>query len=154
MSLNSPFARRFLAPGIVIGLVLAAVLAGCGTSSSGNTAPPAPTATTAPAPTTAPTTPATAAPTSAPQSGNVSIAIQNFAFNPQAITIKVGSTITWTDKDTTAHTVTSVSGPTSFNSGPLAAPGGTFKFTFTQAGTYAYHCSIHPFMMATITVVS
>jgi plastocyanin len=154
MSLNSPFARRFLAPTIAMGLVLAAVLAGCGSSSPTNNTPPAPTVTTAPAPTSAPTTAPTAAATTPPQSGNVSIAIQNFAFNPQSITVKVGSTVTWTDKDTTAHTVTSVSGPASFNSGPLAAPGGTFKFTFSQAGTYSYHCAIHPFMMATITVVS
>jgi plastocyanin len=152
MSLTSTFARRFLTPGIVIGLVLAAVLAGCGTASSST--PPAPTATTAPAPTAAPTTAPTAAATTPPQSGNVAIMIQNFAFNPQTITVKVGTTITWTDKDSIAHTVTSTSGPTSFNSGALAAPGGTFKFTFTKAGTYTYHCMIHPSMTATITVVS
>jgi len=150
MSLTSTFARRFLAPGIVMGLVLAAVLAGCGTAAS-TTTPPAPTATTAPVATTAPT--ATSVPPT-PVSGNVAITIQNFAFNPQTITVKVGSTITWTDKDSIGHTVTSLTGPTSFNSGILSAPGGTFKFTFTKAGTYTYHCMVHPSMTGTITVVS
>jgi plastocyanin len=82
------------------------------------------------------------------------VTIQNFSFNPQVITVKVGTTITWTDKDGAQHTVTSDSGPTSFNSGPLTPSGGTFKFTFSQAGTYSYHCMIHPSMTATVIVVS
>ena len=88
-------------------------------------------------------------------SGNqVAIAIQGFAFNPQLVTLKTGTTVTWTDKDGVAHTVTSSSGPASFNSGALAASSGTFHFTITQAGTYRYHCMIHPYMTATIVVVS
>jgi plastocyanin len=82
------------------------------------------------------------------------VTIQSFAFNPQVITVKVGTTITWTDKDGTSHTVTSVSGPASFDSGRLNPSGGTFKFTFSQAGTYSYHCMIHPSMTATVIVVS
>ncbi len=146
--------RRFLAPGILVVFAVLLVLAGCGGAASANnnptaTTPPAPTATTAPAPT------ATTAAATPVNSTQVAIAIQNFSFNPQTITIKTGTTVTWTDKDTTPHTVTSDSGaPASFNSGPLAAPGGTFKFTFTQAGTYTYHCMIHPSMTATIVVVA
>jgi len=116
---------------------------------------PTPTATSAP---TSP--PATVAPTTAPASptavsGNsAAVTIQSFAFHPQVITVKVGTTITWTDKDSFAHTVTSVSGPTSFNSGDLTPSGGTFQFKFSQAGTYNYHCMIHPSMTATVIVVS
>jgi plastocyanin len=151
-ALNADRARRWLAPGLILGCVLVLLLAGCGSSTSVNNSP-APTATVPPAPT------ATSAPaaTATPQpvaSGNQAITIQGFAFNPQSITVKVGTTVTWTDKDNVMHTVTSLSGPASFNSGPLTASVGTFKFTFTQAGTYSYHCMIHPSMMATITVVS
>jgi plastocyanin len=154
MSLNSHTTRRFLASGILGVVVMALFLAGCGGSSSSvNTSVP-PTATTAP---TLP--PATVAPTTAPAtptavSGSAAVTIQNFSFNPQVITVKVGTTITWTDKDSTAHTVTSLSGPTSFNSGDLTPSGGTFHFTFSQAGTYSYHCMIHPSMTATVIVVS
>jgi plastocyanin len=155
--LTSIRAHRYLAPGLLVGIVLLALLAGCGSSSTPTTTsaptatvPAVPTATIAP--TAPPTTPP--APPTAVSGSQVAIAIQSFAFNPQTITIKTGTTVTWTDKDNVAHTVTSTSGPGSFNSGPLTASGGTFHFTFTQAGTYQYHCMIHPFMMATITVVS
>jgi plastocyanin len=159
MSLKSRTTRRFLASGYLGVVVMALFLAGCGGSSSSvNTSTP-PTATTAP--TSAPTSPpATVAPTTAPASptavsGNsAAVTIQNFSFSPQVITVKVGTTITWTDKDTTAHTVTSLSGPTSFDSGHLTPSGGTFHFTFSQAGTYNYHCMIHPSMTATVIVVS
>jgi plastocyanin len=154
MSLKSRTTRRFLATGFLGVVVMALFLAGCGGSSSSvNTGTP-PTATTAP---TSP--PATVAPTTAPASptavsGSAAVTIQNFSFSPQVITVKVGTTITWTDKDSTAHTVTSVSGPTSFNSGSLTPSGGTFQFKFSQAGTYSYHCMIHPSMTATVIVVS
>src|SRR5215469_1890642 len=133
-------AHRWLAPGLILGSILILLLAGCGSSTAAATAPTATTApTAAPTATTAPTAAATV--TSGSQ---VAIAIQGFAFNPQTITIKVGTTVTWTDKDGVSHTVTSLSGPASFNSGALAASGGTFHFTFTKAGTYSYHCMIHP----------
>jgi plastocyanin len=100
------------------------------------------------APTTAPASP------TAVSGNSAAVTIQGFAFNPQVITVKVGTTITWTDMDSTAHTVTSLSGPTSFNSGNLTPSGGTFHFMFSQAGTYSYHCMIHPSMTATVVVVS
>jgi plastocyanin len=77
-----------------------------------------------------------------------------FAFSPATLTIKAGTTVTWKNTTTVSHTVTSDDGK-SFDSGtanPIAAQSGTFSFTFTKAGTFAYHCSIHPFMKATITV--
>lgn len=80
------------------------------------------------------------------------VTIQNFAFSPASLTVSPGTTVTWTNKDSTAHTVTidSGSGP---NSGQIQ-PGQSYSFTFQQSGTYAYHCSIHPQMKATVVVSS
>ena len=75
--------------------------------------------------------------------------IQGMAFNPASITVTAGTTITWTNKDAIAHTVTSNSN--AFDSGTVSS-GATFSFTFATAGTYAYHCTIHPSMVASVTV--
>jgi amicyanin len=86
----------------------------------------------------------------APVAGDT-VTIQNFAFSPQALKVKVGTTVTWTNRDTDAHTVTSQN-----NSGPLGsaalATGQSYSYTFTKPGTYNYLCTIHPFMTATVTV--
>ena len=82
---------------------------------------------------------------------SVSISIQNFAFNPEKITVPVGTTITWTNKDSAPHTVTSNNG--AFNSGTLGN-GGTFQFTFNTVGTFDYHCNIHRSMTATVIVTA
>lgn len=66
--------------------------------------------------------------------------IQGMAFNPSTITVAAGTTITWTNKDGYAHTVTSDTNL--FNSGNIGS-NGTFSFTFATAGTYPYHCIIH-----------
>lgn len=79
------------------------------------------------------------------------VSIKNFAFSPAAITVKVGTTVTWTNNDSTTHTVTSTDSPVSFDSGNLA-PGKTYSFTFTKAGGYKYHCSIHTDMVGSVTV--
>jgi amicyanin len=134
--------------GGVVALVLALVLAGCGgaTDTGGTTTEP--TATTAPtaAPTVAPT------PTSSGPSAAVSIGGSGtFSFSPSTLTVKVGTNVTWTNSSAAPHTVTSDAGaPASFD-GSLD-PNGTFSFTFTKAGTYAYHCNIHPYMKATVVV--
>ncbi len=73
-----------------------------------------------------------------------------FAFSPQTLKIKVGTTVVWKNTTSAPHTVTSDNG--TFGSGTIA-PGGTFKFKFTQSGTFTYHCNIHPFMTATIIVM-
>jgi plastocyanin len=78
-----------------------------------------------------------------------SVAIQDLAFQPNALTVPVGSTVTWTNNDSTQHTVTADDG--SFDSGILQQ-GGTFSQTFATAGTFAYHCTIHDSMTGTITV--
>jgi len=83
-----------------------------------------------------------------------SITIEDFMFSPASVTVKVGSTVKWTNHGPSSHTTTSDAG--AWDSGPLSAPmsgngyggggspAGTFQFTFNQAGTYGYHCTIHP----------
>jgi plastocyanin len=81
----------------------------------------------------------------------VEIDIEDFAFNPKAVTIQAGTTIKWGNKDTVTHTVVSDDGSWSSNS---LAKGDTFSYTFTQAGTFSYSCGVHPSMKGTITVVA
>jgi plastocyanin len=57
--------------------------------------------------------------------------------------------VTWTNRDVIAHTSTADGG--AWNSGTIAA-GGTFSRTFTSAGSFPYHCAIHPGMIGTVTV--
>ncbi|MHB8162895.1 MAG: cupredoxin domain-containing protein [Methanoregula sp.] len=96
-----------------------------------------------------------AAPVPAPTTatgGENSIAIKNFAFNPSPLTVKVGTVVTWTNQDSTPHTIVSDTGsPVQFSSDTLP-DGASYSFTFNQAGTYPYHCSIHPSMKGTIVV--
>jgi plastocyanin len=151
----------------------AGVLAGCATTS--NTTPPADTAqssNTAPGDTAnaqpAQATPGmpgmpgmagmagvagqapAAAPAAAAPVATNTVAIQNFAFAPAVVTVKVGTTITWTNQDQDSHTVTAM------NDGPFHSPamntGDTYRYTFTKAGHYDYLCTIHPFMTATVVV--
>jgi amicyanin len=86
----------------------------------------------------------------APVAGNA-VTIQGFAFAPAALTVKAGTTVTWTNQDADAHTVTSVG-----DTGPLGSAalntGQSYSYTFTKAGTYKYLCTIHPFMTATVVV--
>lgn len=78
------------------------------------------------------------------------VVIQNFAFAPASLTINVGDTVVWTQKDAVGHTVTSDNN--TWQESPLLQQGQTFKFTFTKAGTYTYHCSPHPYMIGKIIV--
>lgn len=84
-------------------------------------------------------------PTASPSSNMVTI--QNFAFNPSSLTVPVGTTVIWTNQDTAPHTITA----DIFKSNTLQ-PGDSFSHTFNQAGSFSYHCSIHPFMTGTVTV--
>lgn len=86
---------------------------------------------------------------SAAAAGGDSAQIANFAFSPATLTVKVGTTVTWTNTDTAAHTVTADDG--SFNSSRLAT-GATFQQAFATAGTFTYHCAIHSSMKGTVTV--
>jgi plastocyanin len=89
----------------------------------------------------------TAAP-SAAASGNA-ISIESNAFNPSSLTVKVGDTVTWTNKDSYAHTVKGKNGE--FDSGNIAS-GATFSFKFDKEGTIDYLCAIHTFMTGKIIV--
>jgi plastocyanin len=75
--------------------------------------------------------------------------IQGMAFNPSTITVAAGTTITWTNKDAVAHTVTSKNGL--FESGTINT-NGIFNNTFNTIGTYPYYCAVHPTMTATVIV--
>ena len=75
--------------------------------------------------------------------------IANMAFSPSTLTVTVNTTVTWTNNDGIAHTVTSTTGL--FDSGSIASKG-TYSYTFTTAGTYSYKCNIHPTMTGTIVV--
>lgn len=136
-----------------VALALATALAGCGSSPTGSTNP---TATTAPAPTatTAPTTAPTATTGGQSGGGSAAVSIFSFGFNPATITVKVGTTVTWTNTASIAHTTTSDSGDAVSWDSSAMNPNTTFKFTFTKAGTYTYHCAIHPEMMGKIIVIA
>lgn len=77
------------------------------------------------------------------------IAIESFAFQPSALSVQTGDTVEWTNLDTVGHTVTADDG--AFASGTMTN-GGTYAHTFTGAGSFLYHCTIHPTMTASITV--
>jgi len=77
------------------------------------------------------------------------VVIHNFAFGPQVVMVKAGTTVHWTNNDTEAHTVTSDAGL--FNS-PVLQPGAGYSYTFGKPGTYSYHCTIHPFMTGKVIV--
>lgn len=80
--------------------------------------------------------------------GEANVEIVDMSFRPTTITVPVGTTVTWNNMDTT-HTVTSDTGL--FDSGIL--PQRQFwSYTFTEPGTYAYHCSIHTSMTGTVVV--
>jgi plastocyanin len=93
-------------------------------------------------------------PTPTPGSMPVSIVsgsrtLTTTAYAPNPVNIAVGGSLTWTNNDTIAHTATDNNG--GWDSGSIA-PGGQFTRTFSTAGTFAYHCTIHPNMVGTVNV--
>ena len=137
--------RRFLKPTLLLvvglALIVLAVTAGCGSkksSKNGSTTTPIATATASATPT------ATATATS----NGAMVNIANYTFDPATLTISPDTTVTWTNNDSVTHTVTSADGigvsanTTSLFNGSLA-PGASFSYTFTKAGTYFYECTIH-----------
>ena len=89
------------------------------------------------------------------------ISIADYAFSPESVTIASGKTVEWSNNGPSTHTVTSNS--SAWSSATLAPPsgmdpyggptgGGTFSYTFTSAGTYVYHCSIHAGMTGVVVV--
>jgi len=93
-------------------------------------------------------------PTSPSPGSNVSIVpgaltLTTTAYNPNPITISRGMAVTWVNNDSITHT--SVSDSNAWNSGNIA-PGASFTQAFQSAGTFTYHCVIHPNMVGTVTV--
>lgn len=93
------------------------------------------------------TTPTPAAP--ALVNGEQPVAISNFSFQPQDVTIPVGATIVWTNQDTAPHSIAADDG--SFNSENLTM-NSIHRRVFTTAGSFPYHCGVHPNMHGTIIV--
>jgi plastocyanin len=79
------------------------------------------------------------------------VKIDNFSFAPQALTVAVGTTVTWTNRDDIPHTVVSTDDPKVFKSKVLDTDE-KFSFTFSKPGNYAYFCSVHPKMTGKVTV--
>jgi plastocyanin len=147
--------------GAALGLmILLAACGGAAGASTGGTGSPA--ATPSPAATipVVTTTPAVATPTPTvkatplPGLSLVVLIVNNsdgsFGFSPATLAIRPGTTVTWKNMSSAPHTVTSDDGQT-FDSGNIA-PGGIFTFKFTVAGSYPYHCNIHPYMRATVSL--
>jgi plastocyanin len=80
---------------------------------------------------------------------NAEIKIDNFSFGPQTVTVPVGATVTWTNRDDIPHTVVSTEGV--FKS-KVRDTDEKFSYTFTKAGTYPYYCSVHPKMTGLVLV--
>ena len=123
----------------VVALAAILMLAGCGGGKSGNATDDA--------------KPPPSANGSAPLSGQAPVDIVNFEFKPQKVLVKPGTTVTWTNKDTTIHDIKDTS--------PLNTPqskdlnkGDTFSITYNQPGTYSYICGIHQYMTGTVEVVA
>jgi plastocyanin len=79
----------------------------------------------------------------------VTVTVDNFSFTPKEITVAAGTTITWVNHDDVPHTI--VSTDKKFRSKALDTDD-QFSFTFTDSGTYAYFCSVHPMMTGKIIV--
>ena len=88
-------------------------------------------------------------PAPSPAPATMEVKIDNFSFGPTSITVAVGTTVTWTNRDDIPHTVVSTDGV--FKSKVMDTDE-NFSFTFTKAGTFAYFCSIHPKMTGTVVV--
>jgi plastocyanin len=77
------------------------------------------------------------------------IKIDNFSFGPQTVTVPVGTTVTWINRDDIPHTSASTEGV--FKSKVMDTDE-KFSYTFSKAGTYPYYCTIHPKMTGTVVV--
>ena len=98
---------------------------------------------------TSPKTNSVKAVSSQTSSSHVYVEILNYTFTPKALTIKAGTIVTWTNKDSMIHTITADNGgPTSVG----LSQGQSYTYKYTTPGIYGYHCSIHPTMTGMIIV--
>lgn len=96
------------------------------------------------------TDPPAATPAAAPDAGPT-VVIENASFSPATLNVKPGTTVTVVNKDSSAHTFSSVSGPADFDSGRLGKDESA-PVVFATVGSYEYKCNIHPAMTGTVTV--
>ncbi len=122
---------------VLVGVVFfaLALAVACGSSNSSPTAPTPP-------------------PAGGGGGGSVTVTILGMngsqSFSPSPVTVKAGQTVAWHNNDVISHTATADNG--SFDTGVIA-PGSTSNpITMSAAGTFGYHCSIHPSMVGTVTV--
>jgi plastocyanin len=87
--------------------------------------------------------------TDQPLPASAEVKIDNFSFGPETLTVAVGATVTWTNRDDIPHTVVSTDGV--FKS-KVRDTDEKFSYTFAKAGTYPYYCSIHPKMTGKVVV--
>ena len=148
--------------GLVVATLIAVAAAACGSEPAAAPAPepqaPTPTATSAPAPepTVSATTPEAPAPivAASPSSAKVASDVESFVL--EELVVAVGTEVTWTNRDTSSHTITSGSrgSSTGIWDSPVLAKGVSYSFIFNEVGTFEYFCRIHPTSMnSTITVV-
>ena len=131
--------HRFRTPvSFVIGLVCVVALAAACSSGSDSKA------------STSSSSTAGSASSSAPASAGTEVTIKDFKFGPETQSVKVGAKVKFQNSDTQPHTATSDTGG-AFDAGAID-PSGSKEITFDTAGTFAYHCSFHPFMRGTIEV--
>ena len=88
----------------------------------------------------------------APAAPTVQVNIFNYKFDPETVTVPVGTTVTWTNKDEIPHTVASTDN--SFKGSGGLDTGDSYSYTFTKPGTYSYYCTLHPFMKGTVVVTA
>jgi plastocyanin len=142
------FPVRLFWVALSLGLITTFIVVACGGTTT--TSPsPSPTAG-QPSPTTAAT--ATSQPSGAVATVKIVEQNEKYMFEPATLTIKKGTQVVWTNMSDAPHTVTSDNG--TFNTSSNLTENQTFMFTFNTAGTFTYHCNIHSYMKATITVTS
>jgi plastocyanin len=87
--------------------------------------------------------------TDQPSAANAEVKTDNFSFGPETLTVPVGATVTWVNRDDIPHTVVSTDGV--FKS-KVRDTDEKFSYTFVKAGTYPYYCSVHPKMTGKVVV--
>lgn len=115
--------------GIALMAVLLFAVSACGGSDSGTTS--------------------NASSSTTPEIKSSKVVMKGSKFDPGDLTVEIGTTVTWSNEDAVAHTVTATGG--AFSSGNMD-PGTNFGYTFNAAGTFDYACTIHPSMKGKVTV--
>lgn len=80
------------------------------------------------------------------------VIMSNLAFSPSTLTVKKGTTVTWSNQDDAQHDVNPDNPTDEFKKSALFGKGGSYSVTFNTAGTYTYKCTPHPFMKGTVVV--